>query len=157
MKRGDGRLLPTMLAGGTAKNAGDLSHQGGTHPQRTGLIEEIAHLRRHISEPRRRAEYYGVVLIEFVGSRQQCWLIELEPGCLGNLGRHGFRHTLDDGLRLRHASRAFSLRLCHLFDMSVAAVIENQNVRHVGSPLGWFDRVPLEKLSYDRVVVHWVI
>src|SRR5665213_2743816 len=115
MKRSDGRLLPTMLASGTAEYAGDLSYQRATHPQRTGLIEKITHLRGHISEPRRRAEYYGIVLIEFVRSCQRRRLIQLEPGCLGEFRRYDFRGSLDDDLRFRHTGRAFgSVSYTHL-------------------------------------------
>ena len=56
MKTGDRRLLPAMLRAGAGENAADLADQRPFGPQPARLIEKVAHLRRHVPEPRRRAE-----------------------------------------------------------------------------------------------------
>src|SRR5213082_1214336 len=62
---GDGRLLAAVLAGSAAKNAADLADECAAHPKGAGLIEEVAHLRRHVAEAGWSAEQDQVVLIQF--------------------------------------------------------------------------------------------
>jgi hypothetical protein len=53
MKRGQGRLLPAVLAGSAAEYAAYLADQRTTRPKTSRLIEKSAHLRRHVAEARR--------------------------------------------------------------------------------------------------------
>jgi len=78
VERRESRLLTTMLTGGTAKDTADLSHQRPPSPQLAGLIQEVAHLCGHVSESRGSTENDGIVLIEFIGVRDRCRLLQLE-------------------------------------------------------------------------------
>src|ERR1700730_16114512 len=50
MKTRNGSFLAAMLGAGRREDASNFSDQGALAPQRTGLVQEIAHLRGHISE-----------------------------------------------------------------------------------------------------------
>src|ERR1700719_3606056 len=69
MKTRNGGFLAAMLSAGRRKNATNFSDQGSLAPQSSGLVEEIAHLRSHISETRGSAEDNRVRFGEFVYRR----------------------------------------------------------------------------------------
>src|SRR5262245_3157438 len=56
VEAGQGGLLSAVLGGGTAEHAADLADQRALRPEAAGVIEEVAHLPGHVSEPRRAAE-----------------------------------------------------------------------------------------------------
>src|SRR5215470_4016159 len=84
---GDRGLLAAVLARGAAEHAPDLAHQRSARPEVAGLVEEIAHLRRHIAKARRRAEDDCIVLLELIRGSERGGLIELEAGRLGHFQR----------------------------------------------------------------------
>ena len=91
----DGALLAAMLGRGRGEDAADLADQRALDPQPAGLVEEVAHLRRHHAEAGRRAEDDGVVVGELVDGRDRRRLVQLEAGLLRHLVRHQLRHALD--------------------------------------------------------------
>ena len=56
MKAGDRRFLSAVLARRRRKNTSCLADQAAAHPQTAGLIQEIAHLGRHVAEAGAGAE-----------------------------------------------------------------------------------------------------
>ena len=77
------------------EDAADLADQRALHPQAAGLVEEVAHLRRHVAEAGRRAEDDRVVIGELVDGGDRRRLVELDAGLPGDLLRHQLRHALD--------------------------------------------------------------
>jgi len=75
-EREDGGFVAATDAG-AGKNAGDLANERAAHPQAAGLVEKIAHLRRHVAEARRRAEDDGVIVAEFLGRSDGRRLVNL--------------------------------------------------------------------------------
>src|ERR1700733_14848547 len=134
MKRSNGGLLSTMLTGGAAEHAADLAYQRPPTPYRPGLIQKVPHLRGHVAEARRRAEDDGIVLLELIGPAYLGRLIEPEARRPADIRWHQFGHPLDDHVRQRNTAGALGLGARHGLDVSVAAVVENQNACHGSLP-----------------------
>jgi hypothetical protein len=56
--------LPAVLGGRRGEDAADFADQRPLDPKRAGLVEEVAHLCRHVAEAGRRAEDNRVVVGE---------------------------------------------------------------------------------------------
>ena len=125
MKREDGGFVAAARAG-AGKDAGDLADERAAHPQAAGLVEKIAHLRRHIAEARRRAEDDGVVVAEFLGRSDGRRLVNLRAVFFRDLFRHEFRHALERHFDAVNGARAFRDGFGHGFDVAVHGVIENE-------------------------------
>ena len=65
VKRRDGRFLAAMLGAGGYKDAANLADKLAARPEAASLVKEIAHLRAHVAETRRRAENDCVVVGQF--------------------------------------------------------------------------------------------
>jgi len=74
----------------TTKKRIQPSHQPVACPQAAGLIEELLHLRRHVSETSRRAKNDGVIVCEIVDLGDRRLLVELEVRLARDLLRHEF-------------------------------------------------------------------
>src|SRR5438874_629001 len=98
VERGEGGLLPAVLTRGAAEDAADLADERAAHPLRPRLVEEVAHLCGHVAETGRRAEHDAVVLLELIGDRERCGLLELEPRGARNVRRRQLRDALDGHL-----------------------------------------------------------
>ncbi len=75
-------------------------------PQRSGLIEEVPHLRAHIAEAGRRAENDAVVFGEFLRVGDGGRLIHLHAGGAHHLFGHQLRHALDADMHAFDGTRA---------------------------------------------------
>jgi len=119
-----------MLGGGAGEYAADLADQGAIHPQAAGLIEEVAHLRRHVAEPGRGAEDDGIVVGQLgrLGDRRR--LIEPDAGLARGVLGHQLRDPLDGYVGAADAFGAFRDGVCHRLDMAIARIVENQNLGH---------------------------
>jgi hypothetical protein len=127
--REERRLLPAVLGRGRGEGAADLADEGVRRPEPAGLVPEIRHLRGDAPEPRRRADDDRVVVGELGGRRDRRLLVELRAGLLGDLGRHQLRDPLHVDLGAG-ATRPLGGRLSHALDVSVGAVIEDEDLRH---------------------------
>ncbi|MNT30844.1 hypothetical protein D3C72_1666560 [compost metagenome] len=132
----NGGFLAAVLGGGRREGRADFADQLATEPQATGLVPEIAHLRRHRAETRAGADDDRIVIRQFVHRRHRSRLVQLEVGGLGNLFRNEFGNALDHGFR---AGRLHALgnRIGHFLDMAVRGVIKYQNLRHSLRFLCW--------------------
>lgn len=102
--------------------------------ERTGLVEEVAHLARHVAESRWRAEHNRVVLREFHGTglgKRGHTCPELLQHVVGQV----FRHSLDRRVDTGYIVNAFRGGLRHAFDVPVQAVNEDEDLGH-GAPWG---------------------
>ena len=70
-------FLTAMLRRGGGRDRSDFADQFAFHPQRTGLIDKILHLCRHVAEAGRRTEDDSVILGELVNLGNRGHLIEL--------------------------------------------------------------------------------
>jgi hypothetical protein len=125
MEGGDGRLIAAARAGG-GEHAADLVDEGAFRPERTRLVEEIAHLRTHIPEPRRRAEDDRVVIDEILRRGDRCRLIDLHPGILHYILRHQLRHAFHRNLNALDGAGTMSNGIGQGFHMAVRAVVKNE-------------------------------
>src|SRR5882724_1467593 len=123
-----------MLTCGTAKHAPELSNQGTPHPQGAGLIKEISHLRGHVAKACGRAEHDCVVLLQLIGCGNGRRLIEPKTRRYAYLLRHQLCNTLDDNSAPIHTRNPLGLCCRHLFDVSVAAVVKDEDVGHGSAP-----------------------
>src|SRR5882762_1608573 len=119
-----------MLACGAAKRAADLADQRVACPQRTGLIQEVAHLRCHVAESRRGTEHYGIVILELVRLRYRSGLVETKARRCRNFRRGQLGYPLDGHSSTGHPRGPFSLGSRHGLDVSVAAVVDDEEVGH---------------------------
>src|SRR6202166_2589335 len=124
-----------MLAGCAGEYAAYLADQPATHPQTSGLIEEVAHLSAHVAKARWRAEDDGVVLWQLIDRGNRRCLIDLEMRFACHLFGHEFRHTLDSNLSVRDFACALCNGAGHGFDMAVGTVVEDKKLRHDCSPM----------------------
>lgn len=107
-----------MLGGGRREGRPDLSDELTLRPQAARLIEKIAHLTRHATKPCRRPEDDSVVIGKLIDRGSGRALIQFEPGCPGNVGRHQFGHALHHGLSTGDA-HALGLRIRQRLDVAV--------------------------------------
>src|ERR1700737_4361867 len=84
MKTRNGRFLAAMLSAGGSEDATDFSDQGALAPQSACLIEEIAHLRSHISETRGGAKDNRVRFCKFIHRRYR-YVCKAGSGGLGTV------------------------------------------------------------------------
>lgn len=125
----DGALVAAAGAG-TGENAAGFSDELAFHPQPAGLIEEVPHLRGHITEAGRRAEEDGVVVAEFLRIGNGRGLIEFGTVFCRHLGRHGFRHALDGDFDAFDGTRAFCDGVGQRFNVAVGGVVEDKDSGH---------------------------
>ena len=116
-------------------HAAELADQRTPYPDRAGLVEEVAHLRCHVPESRRRAEDDGVVVRQLLDVRERRGLLELETRRTCNIERHELRDALHHDLHAGHARDAFGLCVRHGLDVPVAAVVEDEDLTH--RPARW--------------------
>src|SRR5438552_15944862 len=102
---GEGGLLPAVLTRGAAEGAADLANERAAHPLRPRLVEAVAHLCGHVAETGRRTEHDAVVLLELIGDRERCGLLELEPRGARRLRRRLLRVAFCGGVGPGHAGR----------------------------------------------------
>ena len=57
-----GGFLAAVLGGGGGHHRADLVDKRALGPQRSGLVEEVLHLRGHVAKARRHAEDHRVVV-----------------------------------------------------------------------------------------------
>src|ERR1700738_2980156 len=122
MERQEGCFLAAVLACRRREDRPDLADQLILGPCPAGLIEEVFHLRRHVTETCGRAKYDGVVVDEIIDVRDRRNLVELVMRGYRCLMRDELGNALDIDYRARHA-RAFGLRMGHPLDMTVARII----------------------------------
>jgi len=124
------RFLAAVLAGCRREDAADFPNQRTRHPEGAGLIEEVAHLRRHVSEPCRRPKDYGVIIGEVRRRGERRVLVGFHAA--------GFRHLLGDkvGNTLEIAGdpgdRFYAVRdgVSHGFGVAISRVVKNKDFRH---------------------------
>lgn len=87
-------------------------------PERAGLVDEVLHLRRHVSVACACAKDDGVILGQFLYGSDQSTLVELVAGVFRHIRRDQLRHSLDN-----HVGAGFASPFCHGvrhgFDVSV--------------------------------------
>ena len=104
--RGDqGEFLPAMLRRRRGYHRADLVEQRALRPERSGLVEEVLHLRGHRAETGREREDDAVIVLQFLRTGDRGFLVELVVGCLGDV-----RGT-SSGTRLIVTSAPASARL----------------------------------------------
>src|SRR5215475_12034452 len=123
-----------MLRPRPCKYRAHLADKRALHPQRSGLIKKIAHLRGENSEPSPRPKNDRVVVGQFSYCRNRRFLINLEPGLLCHLFRDQFRHPLDVSFGAR-VPYAFCYSLSHALHVAVRGIIEDENLSHVFTSL----------------------
>ena len=134
----DGALLATVLGGAGREHRAHLADERTRGPQAAGLVDERAHLAADVAEARGRAEDDGVVVRQLRRLRHRGGLVGLAMGRSEYVSRHGFRHTLDVHGGTGHFAGAFGHDLGHLLDVTVVAVIENEDLGHLRLLWGGF-------------------
>jgi AcrR family transcriptional regulator len=130
VERQNRTFLPAVLSRGRSEHAAELANQLALCPERPGLVEEIAHLRSHVTKPGRCAENNGVILRKLLNGCDRCSLIQLGPRLFRDLRRHNLRHTLDGNRRARNRTRPLRNSLRKLFHPAIHRVVEHQNFAH---------------------------
>src|SRR4029077_6254982 len=123
-----------MLRPGPCKHRAHLADKRAFHPQRSGLIKKIAHLRGENTEPSPRPKNDRVVISQFRYCRNRRLLIKLKAGLLCHLLRDQFRPPLDVGFGAR-VSYAFRNSVSHALHVAVRGIIEDENLRHFWTSL----------------------
>ena len=123
-----------MLRPGTCKYRAHLADKRALHPQWSGLIKKITHLRGKNSKPSPRPKNDRVVVGQFSYCRNRRFLIKLKPGLLCNLFRDQFRRPLDVSFGAR-VPYAFRYSLSHALHVSVRRIIEDENLSHFWTSL----------------------
>src|SRR6185312_4121261 len=93
------RFLAPVLARGGAEDAAYFSHERPAGPQRACLVEEVAHLRRHVAEAGRGAEEDRIVVLQLRWIRDGGGLVETKARRSADFDRHqlGYSFDLDRG------------------------------------------------------------
>src|ERR1700736_5826522 len=119
-----------MLGGGRSEDASYLANKGSFDPEPAGLIEKVAHLRGHVAKACGRSKDNRVIVWQLINARDWRLLVQLHARSTGDLFRDQLRDALDGHVRPRNRACAFSDGVCHLLDMTVAGIVENENFRH---------------------------
>ncbi|OMQ44238.1 hypothetical protein BKP54_13945 [Ensifer sp. 1H6] len=129
----DRRLLAAVLAAGRGEDAADFSHQRIPGPDAARLIEEVLHLRGHVTEPRRRADDDRVIIGQFGNACGGCVLVALVAGIDGDGFRYDLRHPFH-----RNAGAcgpcAFRNGCGHGLDVTVGGVVKHEDLCHFRFP-----------------------
>ena len=134
VERRDRHFPPAVLALRAGEDAPDLAEQRVLRPERTGLVEEVPHLRAHVPESRRHAEDDALVVAELERVRDGRPLVELVVVLPGDVVGDELGDALDVHIRARDFRGSLGLCVGHLFDVAPAAVVENEHVSHFRSP-----------------------
>src|ERR1700730_7113228 len=129
-----GRLLAAVLRGRGRKDRSNLADKRAAHPKRAGLVEEVLHLRGHVSVPRAGAKDDRVVFRKLVPRCDSRLLVELEAGLARDLLRTQFGSALDHGFGAGLA-HAFGDSFRHALDVAVSGIVKYQNLRHFFAPI----------------------
>ena len=132
MHAGQRGFLAAVLAGGGTKGAADLADQRAGEPQAAGLIEEVAHLRRHVAETRRRADDDRVIIGEFARRGNRCGLVGLQARGGGDIIGDEFGYPLDGDAGAGNLGRAGGDGVGERLHMAIARVIEDEYLGHGG-------------------------
>src|SRR3954463_14964112 len=92
---GENGAFVSAASTGRGEDASDPAHQCTADPEAAGLIEEIAHLRSHVSEARWSSKNDAVVLVEFLRRGERCGLIHFRAMLASDFLGHDVRNALE--------------------------------------------------------------
>src|SRR4028119_573742 len=88
----------TAASAGAGEDAPHFTDQSALLPEATGLVEEVAHLCRHVPETCRGAEDEGVVIGKFAWCGDGGVLVKFAAILSDGLFVHGFGHAFEGDL-----------------------------------------------------------
>ena len=127
------RLLAAMHRAARREGAGRLAGKHAREPQARGAVEERHERRRHVAESHRAPQHEPRAFAQVVVRRQGRALRRRAVGA----GRAERRHRAQACAATRDAVDAACHLARELGGRAVAAVIENQDVRHRALPSFW--------------------